>query len=323
MSVTDILLFQDQQEETYQLMGKGGFGKVYRVFNNLDNQYYAIKQIRVSKENLTNALNEIRILASISHPHVIRYHHSWISSCCCEIEEEEDYDEDNSEDDDMLVETDGNVYFFNIQMEYCVSTLRKYLNERTIVDVSHCYAIIYQMMDGLIFLHQHSIIHRDVKPDNVLISSFQPFHIKITDFGLAKKIATSSDASSYVGTCLYAAPEQSQKKFYYVSDVYSVGVIILEIQSLFSTEMERIRCIQDLKQKRKVSCFYFGSLLLEMTDPDPTKRPTLSQIKNKWFISMETPLILCRDLVWNIVNSILDKVVEGSPEQHSKYLLDG
>jgi serine/threonine protein kinase len=322
MSVTDILLFQDQQEETYQLIGKGGFGKVYRVFNNLDNQYYAIKQIRVSKENLTHALNEIRILASISHPHVIRYHHSWISSCCNEMEED-DYDEDDSEED-MLVETDGgNVYFFNIQMEYCVSTLRKYLTERTVVDVSHCYTIIYQMMEGLMFLHQHSIIHRDVKPDNVLISSFQPFHIKITDFGLAKKIATSPDASSYVGTCLYAAPEQSEKKFYYASDVYSVGIIMLEIQYLFSTEMERIKCIQDLKQKRKVSCVYFSSLLLEMTDPDPTQRPTLSQIKNKWFVSMETPLILCRDLVWYIVNCILDKVVEGSQEQHSKYLLDG
>lgn len=173
------------------------------------------------------------------------------------------------------------------------------------------------------FLHQHSIIHRDVKPDNVLISSFQPFHIKITDFGLAKKIATSPDASSYVGTCLYAAPEQSEKKFYYASDVYSVGIIMLEIQYLFSTEMERIKCIQDLKNKRKVSCVYFSSLLLEMTDPDPIQRPTLSQIKNKWFVSMETPVILCRDLVWNIVNCILDKVVEGSPEQHSKYFLGG
>lgn len=310
MSATDILLFQDYQEEDYQLIGRGGFGKVFRVFHNLDNQYYAIKKIMVSKENIQNALTEIRILASISHPHIIRYHHSWISSTPCQNLVME---EDEEEDEDMIIQKDGNVYFFNIQMEYCPSTLRKYLSERTVLDIPLCYTIIYQIIEGLSFLHENAIIHRDLKPDNVLISSFHPFHIKITDFGLAKKISTAAfchNASSYVGSCLYAAPEQLEKKYYYESDIYSLGIIMLEIQNFFYTEMERICCIQELKQERKASCVYFCSLILDMTDPDHTKRPALSEIKNKLFV---LDIIMCREMVWDIVNNILDKVVEVSP----------
>lgn len=284
MSITDILLFQNKQSDNYQLIGKGGFGRVFRVFNHLDNQYYAIKQIKVSRENINTALTEIRILAAISHPHIIRYHHSWISS---ESYHEMIMEEEDEEDDNIHInDNDTTIYFFNIQMEYCPSTLRTYLSERKVLDVSVCYKIIFQIVEGLFFLHENSIIHRDLKPDNILISSFQPFHIKITDFGLAKKIKIPHcpDASSYVGSCLYAAPELQEKQYFYASDIYSLGIIMFEIQHLFYTEMERILCIQDLKQKRKISCLYFSSLILSMTDPLYTQRPTLSLIKNNFIV---------------------------------------
>jgi len=133
-----------------------------------------------------------------------------------------------------------------------------------------CSNIVCQIIEGLYFLHMNSIIHRDLKPDNVLISSFQPLCVKITDFGLAKKISlmdNNCDASSYAGSFLYSAPEQMKDKVYsYASDVFSLGILIYELQHLYHTDMERVISIQKLKQNRDVEeCLYFKGLIMDMT----------------------------------------------------------
>lgn len=304
---SNALWFKDQNPN-YQLIGKGGFGRVFRVFHHLDNQYYAIKQIRVAEDNLENALKEIRILASISHPHIIRYCHSWISSTPCE----DGYSSEEEDEDSMGVVVRKNPhYFFNIQMEYCVSNLKKYLSERSFLDISVCSTIIFQITQGLYFLHSSSIVHRDLKPDNVLISSFDPFHIKITDFGLAKRTCPDSkapDASCYAGSFLYGAPEQLYHKVYsYASDVYSLGIMLFELQHLFQTDMERVLSIQKLRQERVVECLYFHSLILEMTHPDPTQRPSIAMLRNQYFTDFRDPVVFCRDIVWQIISSALEK----------------
>lgn len=314
---SNVLLLQDANPD-YQLIGKGGFGRVFKVFHQLDNQYYAIKQIRVAEHNLENALQEIRILASISHPHIIRYCHSWISSTPCHEEDLSDDEEDNDDcEHQPMVLHKNPFYYFNIQMEYCLSTLRKYLIERNFLDVSICSMIVFQITQGLYFLHSNAIIHRDLKPDNVLISSFDPFHIKITDFGLAKKTnrncLLTHEASSYVGSFLYSAPEQlEQKLFSYASDVYSLGIIMFEIQHLYQTEMERVLSIQRLRRERQVECLYFHHLIRDMTDPDPTLRPTISMLRNQYFTDLKDPVIFCRDLVWQMISSVLEKYDGGS-----------
>ena len=307
---SEISLFENHNPN-YQLIGKGGFGRVFKVFHPLDNQYYAIKQIHVAEDNLENALKEIRILASISHPHIIRYCHSWISTTPCQ----EDYSSDEDEDETIVVHNKSTQYFFNIQMEYCVSTLKRYLTERTFLDVSACSTIVFQIIQALYFLHSNSIVHRDLKPDNVLICSFDPFHVKITDFGLAKKTyqpdTTSSafqDASCYLGSFLYGAPEQLYQKLYsYASDIYSLGIIMFELQSLFKTDMERVSSIQKLRQERQLDCLYFHQLIMDMTDPDPSKRPTITMLRNQYFTDLHDPVIMCRDLVWQLISCALEK----------------
>lgn len=310
MSSPDLLLLTQSQD--HQLIGKGGFGRVFKVFNSLDNQHYAIKQIRVAENNLAYALKEIRIMASIHHPHIIRYFHSWVSSTPYNEEDDDFSEEENSNNlsssEDRVVVHKGSFFFFNIQMEYCPSTLRLYLNERQSIDFHLCLEIVRQMTEGLFFLHSHSIIHRDLKPDNVLISSFHPFHVKITDFGLAQQINTTADEpSSYAaGSFLYAAPEQFYEKTYsYASDVYSLGVLLYEVQYLFYTNMERILHIEKLRNKRSVEdCPFFQSLILDMTDPNPLHRPPISMIRNQYFLNLMDPVIICRDIVWQIVHSI-------------------
>jgi serine/threonine protein kinase len=323
---SEISLFQDPHPN-YQLIGKGGFGRVFKYFNPLDNQCYAIKQIRVSEDNLENALKEIRILASISHPHIIRYCHSWISTTPCQDEDDYSSGEDDAPGTDdaavMVRNHSSPQYFFNIQMEYCFSTLKSHLAERTFFDVSACFTIVYQIVQGLHFLHSNSIVHRDLKPDNVLISSYHPLHIKITDFGLAKKTydpnttPAGQQASCYAGSFLYAAPEQLYQKIYsYASDVYSLGVMMFELQHLFHTDMERVISIQRLCRERDMECQYFHQLILDMTDSNPSRRPTIPMIQNQYFTDLHNPIVLCRDLVWQIIGSVLEKCDGGSPPQH-------
>lgn len=313
MSSTDLLLLTHSQD--HQLIGKGGFGRVFKVFNRIDNQHYAIKQIRVAEHNVANVLKEVRILASIQHPHIIRYFHSWVSTTPYHEDQLDDVsDDDNSTGNKVVLHTTNPCYFFNIQMEYCGSTLRKYLVERQCIDVSACSEIVRQITEGLFFLHSHSIIHRDLKPDNVLVSSLYPLHTKITDFGLAKQTNNNldpQDMSSYEGSFLYAAPEQFQSStktsYSFASDVYSLGIMMFEIQNLFYTDMERILQIEKLKKQRVVdNGLCFQSLILSMTDPIPMKRPPLSLIRNHFFLNLADPVIICRDIVWQIISSVLD-----------------
>ena len=216
---------------------------------------------------------------------------------------------------DMVVHhNNSSRYFFNIQMEYCVSTLKRYLTERTCLDVSVCSTIVFQITQGLHFLHSNFIVHRDLKPDNVLISSFDPFHVKITDFGLAKKTyhttasSVHQDASCYLGSFLYGAPEQLYQKTYsYASDVYSLGIIMFELQCLFQTDLERMISIQRLRQERELECLYFHQLILDMTDPDPSRRPTITMLRNQYLTDLHNPVVMCRDLVWQIISSALEK----------------
>lgn len=283
--------------EHRELIGKGGFGRVFKVFHNLDNQYYAIKQIRVSSnQNVNTALKEVRIMASISHPHIVRYHYSWIST----TPYQDDISSDDSDDEDQMVPL-ANTYFFNIQMEYCPSSMRTYLIERQQLDVSIGFEMMSQITKGLCFLHKHAIVHRDLKPENVLIASFQPLQVKITDFGLASWLYADDSMTSSYGSYLYSAPEHSQQKS---MDIYSMGIMMFEIQHLFSTDMERIYTIQALKQRKDVTCPYFQSLILNMTDTDPQRRPSIQHIYHHYFMDLMDPVVICRDIVWQIVTSI-------------------
>lgn len=296
-----LLPFQNNHEnENCQLIGKGGFGRVFKMFNTLDNQYYAVKQIRVSQDNIAIALKEIRILASLCHPNIIRYFYSWVSASPFHAE-------DDDQDKDVVVQHSP-LYFLNIQMEYCPLTLRQYLTERRNLDVEECWTILRQVVCGLFFLHNHEIAHLDLKPDNILLD---PPNAKITDFGLASymngmqsSISSSSSSSSYRDGCwLYTAPEEEPS---YASDIYSLGIIMFEMQNLFYTDMERVIAINQLKTKRYLECAFLQPLLLEMTDPNKHNRPSIATIKNRYFLDMTNPLVICRDIVWNIVSLVLE-----------------
>ncbi|KAF4618137.1 hypothetical protein G7Y89_g14970 [Cudoniella acicularis] len=88
-------------------------------------------------------------------------------------------------------------------------------------------AVLCQSLDALTAVHGHGITHRDIKPANILVQSRYPFHIKLSDFGLAKD---SDNLKTRCGTHFYCAPEICQRPLFYTNaaDIWSLGVVVLQ-----------------------------------------------------------------------------------------------
>lgn len=94
-------------------------------------------------------------------------------------------------------------------MEYVSwGDLSQYSNPGSIVPEYKCRYVAHQMMNALDYLHKANITHRDIKPDNILIASHDPFTVKLSDFGLSKVIDNDETfLKTFCGTLLYLAPE--------------------------------------------------------------------------------------------------------------------
>lgn len=155
-----------------------------------------------------------------------------------------------------------------------------------------------QMCQGLKYLHQHGVIHRDIKPDNVLIT--EQGTVKLSDFGIAV-LATHNNVTSnittrgsFVGTLRYAAPEMVNNQLYGpASDIYALGMTILEMlgwnpfpdSSVFFLLKEIMNgvVVKELPQGLKEE---WGGLLLPALDVQPDRRPSadaLLQMLEKTF----------------------------------------
>lgn len=290
------------------LIGKGAFGKVYKYYNELDDVTYAVKKILLTQECANNTLKEVRVLANLNHPNIVRYFHSWLEAMRiseCNLIDGEDSDQ---EDENEVIRVNGNQYYMCIRMEYCESNLTSYLEGS---DRSKMVDFRNQIITGVDYLHSKGIIHRDLKPDNILI--YQRDKIKITDFGLAKTLTSgslekiSSFNTTFAGTMLYASPEQYEGKPYGTeTDIYSLGILFFEIQQIFKTRMERIQEIQKLRLSLSSLSFQHKSIILTMIS-QPEARPTISQVQ-EYFYQEHNYTLWCRDIIWMVVLNSISKV---------------
>ncbi|ROV99976.1 hypothetical protein VMCG_06278 [Cytospora schulzeri] len=167
-------------------IGKGAFATVYLVTHKFHGMPYAAKELDKRKFMKNGVLdqkveNEMHIMQRVKHPHIVEYieHIDW--------------------DNRLLI----------IIMEYVPhGDLGTIIGDNGPLREDIAQEMANQMLSALAYLHANNITHRDVKPDNILLQSFHPFSVKLTDFGLSKMIDTEQTfLKTFCGTLLYCAPE--------------------------------------------------------------------------------------------------------------------
>ena len=212
--------------EILQVLGEGGFGKVFKVKSKLNNKVYAMKMVDLKalkdkgQKYYDLTMNEINFLIQFNNPHIIKYYHKFEQNNYLYIIME------FSENGDLkgLIET--------------YKSLNKHIPEEML------WNIFLQCMEGLCYIHQKNIIHRDIKPKNILIDN--NMIIKIGDFGVsALKFENINDSlnlklsheqitkmqchGTIVGEHPYMAKEMYEKDYGLKIDVYSMGVSFYEM----------------------------------------------------------------------------------------------
>ena len=191
--------------EFISMLGNGSFGKV-RLYRdkNYKELLFAIKTLKkegISSYHFKALKKEVDILSNMDHPNIVKYFGIF-------------------EDD----------HFIHIVMEYLKGhDLSKMISLKNYTDFgeNQIGQIIHQLLKALSFIHSKKIIHRDIKPENILFSDKRNlFSLKLIDFGLA---TFSEQEKKTVGTPLYMSPEMIDGNGTYVSDIWSVGVIVYQM----------------------------------------------------------------------------------------------
>jgi len=187
-------------------LGKGGMGKVYKVFDQEVQAKMALKLIRpevsVDKSTIDRFRNELKIARDISHKNICRM-----------------YD----------LGREAGSYF--ITMEYVSGEdLKSFIRRSRQLVVGTAILIAKQVCDGLAEAHRAGVVHRDLKPGNIMID--KEGNAKIMDFGIARSISVKgiTGAGVMIGTPEYMSPEQVEgKEVDQRSDIYSLGIILYEM----------------------------------------------------------------------------------------------
>jgi len=206
-------------------IGEGTYGVVYKARNNETGEIVALKKIKLESEEEgipATAIKEISLLKSLKHPNIVGLH-------------------EVIHGDKQLV----------LVFEYLDLDLKKYLDERIKPSVSTMKSFLYQLLTGIAFCHERRVLHRDLKPQNLLIN--KKGELKLADFGLARSFGIPVRNKSHeVVTLWYRAPDVLMGSTGYNTtiDIWSTGCIFAEMatgKTLFPGKNNKDQLLQIFK----------------------------------------------------------------------------
>lgn len=257
--------------EELQEIGGGSFGRVYKCRHNLDKLEYAVKKIHIKNNSeiaKEKAIQEAYTLAHSSslddNSYIIKYHNAWIER--------------------------SHLY---VIMELCDCSLSEYVERIGDLEEKVLKKIFRDVCKGLKKLHEHNIVHLDIKPENILLSFSRRF--KLADLGLAR-ITTNLIGEIPEGDSRYLAPElirimsndPDSIPDLTKADIFALGCTMLEIVNskplpYNGPPWHEIRN-GGIEITGKVSD-KFKDIIMEMLDKDPEKRPSAAEILKKFLLS--------------------------------------
>ena len=196
----------DGRYEIHELIGQGGMAYVYRAYDRIENRWVAIKILREELSDNSDFLrrfrNESKAIAVLSHPNIVKV-----------------YD----------VSFGDRIQY--IVMEYVDGiTLKKYIEQQGEIKWREALYFTVQILQALQHAHERGIIHRDIKPQNIML--LEDGSIKVMDFGIARftQAETQTMTDKAIGSVHYIAPEQARGGHINdKADIYSVGVMLYEM----------------------------------------------------------------------------------------------
>lgn len=192
-------------------IGKGSFASVYKVVRKSDNKVYAMKRVKInkmSKKEISDALNEIRFLSSIRQKNIVGFLEAFL---------------ENNETELCIV------------MEYCgcgdlASKVERYKRRKAYIDEDVIWRYLIQCIKALSHLHEKGICHRDLKTANTFLT--EDGSIKVGDMNVSKRLK-KGQLQTQIGTPYYMSPEIWQNRPYdSSSDIWALGCMIYELCSL-------------------------------------------------------------------------------------------
>jgi eukaryotic-like serine/threonine-protein kinase len=189
-----------------EMVGGGGMANVYLAHDMILDRDVAVKMLRLDfandEEFIRRFRREAQSATSLAHPNIVNIY-------------------DVGEENDL----------YYIVMEYVEGqTLKQYIQQNSPLQVEETIGIMKQLTSAISHAHQNHIVHRDIKPQNILVDRFGT--VKITDFGIAMALSATSitQTNSVLGSVHYLSPEQARggmanKK----SDIYSLGIVMFEL----------------------------------------------------------------------------------------------
>jgi len=196
------VFFRGQTIGKYRIvmpLGSGGFGSVYLAEDTWIDKKVALKVPHRQNLDFGELLREPRLLASMSHPNIVTV---------------------------LTAEKQDDVFF--IVMEYVPGeTLETIVEREGALDLSRALDYTCQICNAIDHAHRAGVIHRDLRPGNVLVT--EQGMVKVADFGTSRFLEIAAHGTTVIGSPPYMAPEQFQGKAVFASDIYSLGVTMYQM----------------------------------------------------------------------------------------------